>query len=109
MNTQEGEILYRAIWGLYDELIGSIEYIFIINGCRVQDHAFRDIAVKYGIKTLYFELANIPGKTFVDPKGTNAKSALYKNKNILNQYNVLEEDYVFWKNAILRQNWMKKQ
>ena len=56
-------------------------------------------AKKYNIKTLYFEIANIPGKIFVDKKGTNAQSELYSNIKILDKYSLdkYEKIYTQWK------------
>jgi capsular polysaccharide export protein len=53
----------------------------------------QNIAQHFNIPTLFFENPNIPGKTIIDPKGVNAKSSLYGNIQILNDYNVDSEEY----------------
>lgn len=102
ITMREGEILYRTIWGGYSTINGNVKYILFTNGCWIRDHAFRDIADKYGIKTLCFELSNIPGKLFVDNKGSNAKSSLYSKHALLDQFEVLEGAYQEWKKRYIQ-------
>ncbi len=95
--------VYRAIWGIWNNINGNVKYICMVNGCKVGDHALRDIAQKYNIKTLFFELSNIPGKVFVDPKGTNACAEIFFHKEILQRYVVRHEDYTQWKEKYIQQ------
>lgn len=81
--------------------IKSIKCIFIWNGSSIDTIAAGDFAKKYNIRTLYFEIANIPGKIFVDKKGTNATSELYSNIDILRSLKTDEEYYKIWKNNYL--------
>lgn len=90
----------------------NIKYIFMWNGCQIIDKAAKQIANIQNIKTLYFEIANINGKTFVDPKGTNANSQLFDSPEILKQYNVNLNEYNKWKENYLREkfvNYIVKQ
>lgn len=85
----------------------SLDYIFIWNGTSIFDLPIIDFAKKYNIKTLFFEIANLPGKIFVDRKGTNARSDLYYNKSILKNYNVNEENFIIWKKEYLNKKLYK--
>ena len=49
------------------------------NGSTVMGVAARHLKKKLKVKTLFFEIANIPGKLFVDPEGCNAQSRLYRD------------------------------
>lgn len=100
--------VYRAVWGFGDTIPKTVSYIFLVNGCKIADHAFQDIAKKYNIATLFFELANIPGKTFADPQGTNAKAALYTHKEILQSRSINRECYESWKKNYI-QNKLQEQ
>lgn len=82
----------------------NVKYIFIWNGSEIIDKAAKKIAEEYNIKTIYFEIGNFPGKLFVDPFGTNAASNLYKNKNILKNYNVDYKIYQQWKEKFIERN-----
>lgn len=104
MNIAKSNILYSAtIYTLkkYAD-IRNTTAIFIWNGSSVDSIAATDFAKKYNIKTLYFEIANVPNKLFVDKIGTNAKSELYKNINILNEYNPSREEYIVWRKHYLK-------
>lgn len=97
--------LYNASYIQMQEIINdnNIKYIFMWNGCQIIDKAAKQIANIQNIKTLYFEIANINGKTFVDPKGTNANSQLFDSPEILKQYNVNLNEYNKWKENYLRE------
>lgn len=70
----------------------------IYNGTTLLPYVGKWWAQNRNIKSLFFELANIPGKMFVDKWGTNAKSYLYSHPEILNQYKVSDIEYKKWKN-----------
>ena len=95
--------LYNSSYLIIDKIIGSkdIEYIFMWNGCQIIDKAATDIARKNSIKTLYFEIANIPGKIFVDEKGTNANSSLYNDNTVLKNLDVRMSEYQIWREEYL--------
>lgn len=97
--------LYNASYIQMQEIINdnNIKYIFMWNGCQIIDKAAKQIANIQNIKTLYFEIANINRKTFVDPKGTNANSQLFDSPEILKQYNVNLNEYNKWKENYLRE------
>lgn len=80
----------------------SLDYIFIWNGTSIFDLPVIDFARKYNINTFFFEIANLPGKIFVDKKGTNARSDLYNDKRILETYNIDEKSFIEWKKNYLQ-------
>jgi capsular polysaccharide export protein len=75
----------------------NVKILFIWGWGSVQALTFRDFAEVYNYKTIYFEISNLPGKLFVDPKGVNKNSLIFNNINILNSYKVSENDYLNWK------------
>ena len=81
----------------------NVYAIFIFNGENVEQKAVSDIAKKYNLPTLFFEIANIPGKIFVDRFGTNAHSELYANPEILDLLPDCHEEYLKWKSSYLLQ------
>lgn len=90
--------LYNSTFTLLN-MIGAenIELLWCWNGQKVIDHAMADFAKRHNIHMLYFEIANIEGKIFVDPQGTNCESYLYKNGAILNCIKIDSERYLAWK------------
>lgn len=115
-----GEYIISEIKRLYESVFctvstldaDDISYIFMWNGCRVSDHALTDFARENSIKTIFFELANIDGKVFVDPMGTNAKSYLYRHPEILQKLNFNTKQYTKWRKEYienkLHQNTVKQ-
>lgn len=85
----------------------SINYIFIWNGTSIFDLAGIEFAKINNIKTLFFEVANIPKKMFIDRQGTNANSELQKNISVLNKYKINDRQYSDWKNKYIN-NKLKK-
>lgn len=89
--------LYKMTWAILAQYPhDQIKYFFIWNGHKIIDLAFKHFAKLNNIKTLYFEIANIKGKLFVDPLGTNAQSLLYKDKSVLNNFTINQNDYDNW-------------
>lgn len=90
MNLKQCSELYKAMYFSLEKNINkeNVFSIFIWNGSMIDQKAGSFFAKKYNIKTLYFEIANIPGKIFVDKKGTNAQSELYSNIKILDKYSL---------------------
>ena len=90
------KLVYQTVWGIRRQIDWPVAYVFIWNGCKTMDYALTLLAKKYEIPTVFFEIANIPGKIFVDPEGTNAYSYLYKHPDVLAQYDVNSQDYESW-------------
>jgi capsular polysaccharide export protein len=82
----------------------KIDLVAVWNGSSVPTKALVQFARRNGIKTLFFELANIPGKIFVDPVGVNAQSLLFSSPNILEQFSDNDvQRYERWKSNYLLQ------
>ncbi len=80
----------------------NFEYIFLWGGVRLIEYVASQEAIRYGIKTVFFELGNFPGKIFVDPKGTNAKSLLAKKNVLINSPDM--QPYELWKGEYLNKS-----
>lgn len=95
LDKDQAEILFQSVFAKCEELVNSfrIKYLFIGNGSSTAQIAVKQVGRKYHIPMLFFENANIAGKTFVDPKGVNAASSLYEDISILNEYSIDEKEY----------------
>lgn len=94
-------IVCQKLVEIYDKY--KFNYIFLWNGCKIGDLACADFAKKYNIKIFYFEVANIPGKLFVDIQGTNKNSTIYTHPEQLDFFD--EENihkYFQWKKEYLK-------
>ncbi len=80
---------------------GDISLILIWNGSSIPTKALSVFAQLNNIPALYFELSNIPGKLFVDPKGVNAQSLLFHKPNILDNYSIDEQQFEEWRRKYL--------
>jgi capsular polysaccharide export protein len=96
---EEAEILYASVYNTLLEVNEKLKltYLFIWNGLSIQTRAVDDFGTKHKIEKRFFELANIPGKLFVDPEGVNAKSSLMRDISILEKYPAEECDFLEWK------------
>ena len=105
MNLNQCNELYKAMYVSLEKNINkeNIFAIFIWNGSMIDQKAGSFFAKKYNIKTLYFEIANITGKLFIDKKGTNAQSELYSNIKVLDKYSLDKDEktYKDWKKIYL--------
>ena len=105
LSKHEAQIAYRLIFKKISKLSKkyNFKYIFIWNGCKLGDFACKEFASKHNIRTIYFEIANIPNKMFVDEQGTNKASSIFTNPEKLDF--VLEENlekYNLWKENYLK-------
>lgn len=103
LTQNESEILFWSVYNAAKREVENniIECIFIFGGTNTPEKAMQRLANDYGIKTLFFELSNIPGKIFVDPVGTNADSSLSKDNTIIDKYAANDSDYDAWKELYL--------
>jgi len=100
LNINEASKLYINVYKYLETFNknNSIDILLMWNGLRTYDSAITDYAKNNNTKTLYFELANIPGKVFIDKIGTNAASELFENIHILDKYNKIgEKEFEVWK------------
>lgn len=105
ITKKEAEITYKSTFNLLNKLSKSNSYdaFFMWNGTWASQLAIKDFAARAQIKTLFFELGNIPNKIFVDPEGVNAQSSLYKNIELLKQYESSQEEFDAWKNSYIKE------
>ena len=87
-------VIYANLWEM--EKTYRPDYLFIYNGTTVFGAVTGYFARERGIKTLYFELANLPGKMFVDPDGTGGFSRLYKEPSIIDSYHYDLNEFSNW-------------
>lgn len=80
-----------------------IDYFLFFNGTSIPAIAYKSFADENNIKTVYIELANIPGKMFCDSQGVNAEASIYNKIDILKNFPVLEYDYKNWLNEYINQ------
>ncbi len=93
---------YASVWAALEEIVSSeTEEAWIWNGLNISDCAVRAVAEKEGLHTAFFELANIQGKLFVDPQGTNAQSLLCQNPEILKRFPFDGEAYRNWRESYI--------
>lgn len=77
------------------------DLIIIPSGRMISHQALTDFAKKENIKTVYIGYGNFHGKTILDPIGTDKNSSLYTTPEILDQWDVPEDEYQSWKKAYL--------
>jgi len=82
------ECYYSTISSLESFFIEEDYCFFIPSGRHMHHEAAKDYAEIHNIRCLYLNYSNIPGYIFLDPKGTDAKSLVYKNPNILDKYDI---------------------
>jgi capsule polysaccharide modification protein KpsS len=77
----------REAWDLF----------FVWNGEIASEIAVKDYVKSRNKEILFFEVGNITNKVFVDPLGTNKRSILYKDIDILNKFEVSKSEFDNWK------------
>jgi len=98
--------IYKSVWYYCDKFCkeSQINLIIASQGILTAEIAIKNYAKTNRIPILFFELANIPGKTFWDIEGSNAKSYLYNHIEILDDYVVSEREYLNWKTEYINRN-----
>lgn len=98
--------LYKSVIYYCNELEkeNKIDLFIASQGILTAEIAVRDFAKSNSIPILFFELANIKGKTFWDIEGSNAKSYLYRHIEILDKYDIEYNEYINWKNEYIKDN-----
>lgn len=107
------EEIFELVCSQVDDFISSmrIKKCIIFNGSSTVALAIAEnisLSCK-GVEIVYFELANLPGKMFIDTKGVNAKSSLYENIRILDGLEADYEEYEAWRLAFLEGSNTPKQ
>lgn len=106
ISLDDARIVYNSVTKCCENigLRAGFDLIIASQGILTAEIAIRDFAKLNSISIIFFELANIPGKTFWDIDGSNAKSYLYKNIGILDEYQCNEKDYMTWKVEYIKNN-----
>lgn len=109
LSKRKASIFVSSLWNAIDSMHQqqSIDLIVDWNGTGVESPAIRQFSQSHGIKTLFVEVANISGKIFADPQGTNAQSFLAQCPAILDQFTVNSEEYEAWRASYLREKSIK--
>lgn len=81
----------RKAWDLF----------FVWNGEIASEIAVKDYAKANNKEILFFEVGNITNKVFVDPLGTNKKSILYNDIDILKNFKVSKTEFDNWKTKFI--------
>lgn len=72
------------------------DVVLIWNGYQAFAQGVNEACKNLGIKTLFLEIGNIPGKIFIDPEGVNTNSKLYRIPKLLHKYNVEKNEKEKW-------------
>ena len=103
ISEKETRMLYNSVQKQMAQIREEHNPGFVImwSGIRLIERAAANYANENGIKTLFMELGNFPGKIFADPKGTNAGSFLAENRDVLTgaqsdtaAFNKWRDDYI---------------
>ena len=118
LEIQSGELSSVAAKSIANSWGGKIRRIakkypadlcMIYNGTTLLPYVAKCWAKKENVKSIFFELSNIPGKMFVDKWGTNAKSYLYAHPEILDEYEISDIEYRCWKENYFKNKSIVKQ
>lgn len=87
-----------SVWSKLEQKFSEVDYdlIFLWGGVRIIELTAAEFAKQRGLRTLFFEIGNFPGKVFVDPYGTNAQSLLAEKPGILQSLSYDLNNYRDW-------------
>jgi len=100
LTFDESSQIFNSAYNAYVQIQKKydVRICYIFGGNSAATIALKEFAKLHSIKTVFFELSNIPGKIFVDSEDTNAHSLLYNNPLTLDLTpEVEEEEYIKWK------------
>jgi capsular polysaccharide export protein len=86
--------LYIFLQKLYKQ--ETFTTMFIWNGSTTFGYTMGEFCKHNSIDTVFFEIANLDGKVFADPKGVNAKSYLYEHTEMLDNIDIDQSAYNDW-------------
>lgn len=97
-DINEGKNLANIIAGNIYDLYKcyKIVNIWTWNGSDTIGLAIKQISKILSINTCFFEISNLKGKIFIDPIGVNAQSYIFKNKKILENFELNDNLYNSW-------------
>ncbi|WP_449467092.1 capsular polysaccharide export protein, LipB/KpsS family [Stenotrophomonas humi] len=75
--------------------------IFVWNGASVMGEVARRMQSDHGCRAIFMEIANLPGKIFADPHGTNAQSILFKHPRLLDQFPDTKNAFPAWREQFI--------
>lgn len=106
ISENDAKNIYKSVWYYCDKFSKELQINLIIasQGILTAEIAIKNYAKANKIPILFFELANIHGKTFWDIEGSNAKSYLYNHIEILDDYMIDENEYLNWKTEYIKSN-----
>lgn len=84
----------------------NFDHVWIWNGSNLVEKLivlWCEKNSKSKISYAFFEIANIPGKMFIDKAGVNAKSWLYHNIDYLESLDSPSEEYFSWKRKFIEE------
>ena len=95
--------IYKSVYYFCSEINSryNIDLFICSQGVKAAEITVREYARKNNIKTLFFELSNLPEKTFFDIEGSNALSYLYNNIEILDGKYIDDITYDQWRDKYL--------
>lgn len=104
-----GGVDYESCWRCYFSTLMYFSYVIkelnitkliMCSGCGLYSKAAATASYILQIETRFIELANLPGKVFIDPQGTNASSMLASRPELLDSYPDVD--------PVKHHRWMKK-
>ena len=106
MSENKAEAYVRQISDKLERIVNEDQCvdIFVWNGASVSGVAakrFKESRPSY-VSLLFFEIANLPGKCFVDCQGTNASSFLFAEPGFLSEYSVDFDAYSKWRSEYIQ-------
>ena len=103
LSSESAQSLIALFYSNLKEVFKSYKFDLILtyNGTTCLATAAKFFGIYNNIKTLFFEIANLPNKMFVDSDGTNAFSKVFKDLSILKKYDVSEKYYQDWRNSYI--------
>jgi len=109
LSVKKAQILYLGCMKTLEKMGKNlnVDMAFLWNGSSSANMAIINWTKEKNIKCCFFEIANIPGKIFVDPEGVNAKSKLSRIPEILDNLNDDILEYEFWRVSYLKNKFRK--
>jgi len=97
--------IYQASISYFSKEFSKVspEVVFIWNGQQLVESCVANYCKEHGIKTIFWEIGNFPGKMVADPKGVNirgiSKDYLSKARNITS---ISQSDFEVWAKKLIK-------
>lgn len=79
----------------------SVRMMIIPSGRMLSQKVMKSLSLDLGIPAIYIGYGNLPGKTFLDPLGTDRDSYLFENMDVLDNFPISDADFNEWKSSYL--------